>query len=1564
MPAALLILPMIGQQQPCNPPPGKCFKESDCNGLDHPDCEGKWVCENAQGIQPGTCMWECNLNCTPEDYCQSAADCDPSLRDLDCDGSFRCIDHQCYWQCNNQDGFCTQDSDCDHLAAPECQNGHYACEDGMCTYHCEQPVTDHDNDGIDDADDPCPFDVQNDIDHDGVCGDRDNCPTVPNEDQADVDHDGFGDACGNPAHAHVEATTRGYRVDLVVHTSGLGFDYLDTSRGPMVQPKVPGYRGDYTVPAGMPELPVKQLIVQIPFDCEDPVVQVDDVSGSSVILQGEDVKRFTGVTVFPKQDPHSDGMDYNASFYEPEPGFCRTHPCPDLLAVQPAAWVDRDTRVGNWHIVKVGVRPFGFSAYNHTLLFAKTVRFSVACSPNQAMQARGDWDEYDRPWAYPQINEYLADQVVNKDAPWQHPTYQDMVQQLQRTPPEFLIIGPANLQQTVQQEFINKLPSVYPNGNYPFAWPLTYLTTETIRSWFTSQTSIPYLSEFIRETLKSEFDTNHLAYVMFVGDVFDIPFYVKPPSQQGRVDGNGVFGTGYLTDTAVRIYGWLRWDSKNTDYVFNCTGWCRLTLGDNPIAHTGRGVSATVDWHGHGGVPNPVIGAKSDLLYDNDHRFHTWAPKTRCHNLAPAGYLDGRRVAANVIQNGWVPFQLDMVTLHGSPTVDLSIERGQGTYASHQGTSYAYNDIPAREVSSTPGGTTTGNYFFQYDWLDLGFQDLDGRHDTGSNRRFNWLKDIVFNYLLSAPDTIINSPNHDDIQLSLPLRWHFGPHSDYEYTRVGNNSDFPMFALARIPVYGDLAHKQAQLRNAFAKIIAYERGRSVGWDKNRLVSSVPPGYSRLATRVLLTAEGFDPPHAPVGQVEEIRRLWATAPPGPYDSDWRGMPDFLYDYAWYGWNGPHGIDPGNRDTSPGNDVLIRRLVTGDNNAKSPDIYGNDLLHPGVGYVMAASHMEPYCYAGCGNVSNNSFSMAFVDLNFNTPPSHCNQPVYPVAGFDGCGPADIDLAHYNDDTLVASSMLNSPCRGLSQYAGSIATESCLGESMLSGYMDGLEWNNHHSLVLNASGAAIAVLPPDLSSAYLWDLAVWNTSSQCRRDYWKWMVFGDPVMQARLPEDLDGDGMPNAGTGSSGAADLCPDIPGAQQDQDHDGIGDDCDVCPNRSNPDQAVAIVSTGKDMVHIQGRACALGRTSGRAVHRLLTPDDAACGDQSCSGSWDQAHEGISLKPGIVLGRCDLSLGLDVQPGQWYRVEVFYAFSGNANNCRIEVKNGEGLVMDDRESADIPYQGTGRGELRYAVARLRMNDSNELCLNAYYSPGGSPADCPDVVIKRVVAIPDRYIFTHDFTEDWTGPELLVKSLTGGSNALGTLNLGGTVAVVQGPTGMDQYFIRLSSSGPATLARAYPNPPPGCSISNSKGDRVYHVQCGNITSEVDRADTFADACPVTLRVALKAHRRYLVVVPYMVDTQPWYNGEPKYMLGLNGGVKSLHTRMVCTEDGLNCWPLEPYHDTWPGVMEHWQRVGHLQHAWFVFTPDHDVDHLKFCQQGFGMYMVDNIMVMDMGPQGGGK
>ena len=73
-------------------------------------------------------------------------------------------------------------------------DGDGVTEDDNCPIISNPEQEDSDDDGAGDACDDCPFDADDDIDGDMVCGDVDNCPDVAN-DQTDTDGDLIGDGC-------------------------------------------------------------------------------------------------------------------------------------------------------------------------------------------------------------------------------------------------------------------------------------------------------------------------------------------------------------------------------------------------------------------------------------------------------------------------------------------------------------------------------------------------------------------------------------------------------------------------------------------------------------------------------------------------------------------------------------------------------------------------------------------------------------------------------------------------------------------------------------------------------------------------------------------------------------------------------------------------------------------------------------------------------------------------------------------------------------------------------------------------------------------------------------------------------------------------------------------------------------------------------------------------------------------------------------------------------------------------------------------------------------------------
>jgi hypothetical protein len=79
---------------------------------------------------------------------------------------------------------------------PDVDGDHHPNNCDNCPSIPNTNQADSDQDGLGNACDTCPLDPDNDADGDGVCGDFDNCPTS-NPSQADYDNDDVGDACDN-----------------------------------------------------------------------------------------------------------------------------------------------------------------------------------------------------------------------------------------------------------------------------------------------------------------------------------------------------------------------------------------------------------------------------------------------------------------------------------------------------------------------------------------------------------------------------------------------------------------------------------------------------------------------------------------------------------------------------------------------------------------------------------------------------------------------------------------------------------------------------------------------------------------------------------------------------------------------------------------------------------------------------------------------------------------------------------------------------------------------------------------------------------------------------------------------------------------------------------------------------------------------------------------------------------------------------------------------------------------------------------------------------------------------
>lgn len=1158
----------------------------------------------------------------------------------------------------------------------------------------------------------------------------------------------------------------------------------------------------------------------------------------------------------------------------------------------------------------------------------------------------------------------MRSMVVNAGAYQHHLSGEEVKERyLKDKKPEYLVIGPPDLHQTVQQEFIDRNPD-----KDKYKW--VYYDTDTLRAQVHVEHKVN-LSSYILEKLQKFYQYSHLSHVLFIGDDLEIPYYAQP--------GTGVFGTDYTDNMAMEIYGWLKFDPANPYYLVDCGGWCRFVIGTNPEVPAGMNTAeAWEDWPGMN-MPNVrlnIVGKhytpvqapfRTPLTleppYDEDGslpREHTAWTRVISMPFGPWNY----NAFLDTGGNWWLPFDLKLINYRGS--LDIKVMNGPVApdWTGH-GASQPYHEIEPGDIAirDTANSMVPEKYHVWINWLDRLLAEFRGKiSDTPyqgttigefiADRAFkapfnvppitrvveldNWT--AVPDYLFGVPKQ--DPPPHDYWGFawgSVPKPLHFcqkRTEGDYLYSTLNRvpkdyREQLPLISIARLPVFTRRSEKfltrQEQLRNAFAKIMAYQTGTRVHVDNGNLEFRGVPGFGRLASRVLLLAR---PTNAlnPISAVADAEKMKSVSWGVPlFSRRYLSMPEFVYDYG-YEINeymdqdgnrrkGVFGLDP-----DIGNGILFAVSAM----TNSP-FSGTRKVSSGVGLVYSFSHMSPY-FGG------------YIQDNLVTLGTYwANQQVYPIAGFGGCEPAGISHVPFPEQTLVYNEIFFRPDAGMSQFTGARRSTSGSPPIMKRFLAFDKDFGGAPAALLWRFAARF----PDDAGFYEYNQAVKGYNNPWRNAL-EWMVFGTPDMPAAPLSDTDGDGM--YGDVLFGEKDLCPNVTDpTNKDSDGDGIGDACDLCPDTKDPDQEVSRVQWAfwNQRWFVDGSACS------DPVPRLV-----------------KAEPQQDLKPLPLPPQCQLRIPGKFRKDLWYRVKVVYNWQGMAHEgCELRGSFEPLTIAYDNDSTAVTsYSGQGlpqHPEIPWelmphtTVWLMKADREDSLCINAH-----SPfyAVCPDVHVGRVSIVPDgSYIFTHEDTkEKWTGPERRITSLTG-KNEIPL----GMVGVVHGHTGLDglQGMSLECTDNAGSIA--------ACNDDNAGNDLVLWTgQQGDGTTWTgslrDQAHGFDLVCPVALDAMLKGGRRYQVEIPYYTRRQPWYD-DPDEITTYSGRgryvkrsriSRFVQVRMPGDQSARISFPLG---NGYPDMVNK-VRVGTVR---FDLPVDADGAVLYFCQSGDGEYYVDNVVIMDKGP-----
>lgn len=1402
-------------------------------------------------------------------------------------------------------GRCNEDGDCasQGLTAPECLSGSFRCIQNVCTYFCNLAADDQDMDDVGDAEDPCPFDPANDEDGDGICGNEDNCPKTFNPGQEDSDEDGVGDLCeaGKPFEYSIEEIPDGLVVRYTAE--GISLNRRKTPLGEMVSLSMDGLspRG----PVGRPALPVKHLVIEVPWEVEDVEI---------VTIQRDATRQYDQLLLYPEQDGEDpDAFHYDRDYYQ-----SRRAPDPDVDAISYHPGVMRHRR-----LFGLDIFPVHYLASDRRVVLTTSgeVGLRFICPPNPRP----------RPSPSPSMDA-VVDRIIANPG---------MVPAAPPSPsgkPKFVVVAPgALLNDPVEGNVIEKFFIGAKPDKEQYEW-VQFSSNRLAADCETEQAQHCYLADYVRERLKLEWNaTDGDMFVLLIGNAFQIP--------PGAEKGTGLFGTNVSRYSVVEITGELELDDEDPvegevwhpRYLVDCGDWCDFTLGDPSSSASIRVATGWTEQRmceAHDVTPRLFglwLSDCSNILTPDCPDLSLASIKKGCcmtMTLDQARFFTGsltpeeeqmvwpRRVKLNYTMNqraeftielqqrdlidpdgdGWVPFRVRVVNYgenialkvmrrnrwpsdpflqsidHLAPSRMLKPEHlrvGPGHLPGQSAAKLRYLGAELDQFCGIPEPTNWPEVLEV--WLNPSDPDQQARVIEIPNVELEGWEHLP-SYWKGCKKCPSNVPTNQDeaywgfSETDSSFGYRLGPIffvqaqnvGDYHYTLLGDDLVPKIPMVGRIPIKGD--DPVASVRNAFHKIIAYQTDEDA---------------SKYTSRVLLIGSAADVDSA--GPIEKIRRS------DSYDSvgSW---PTFVTNYTF-------ALLPLNDPTTPideATETAVNKTVS--------------TIESGVGLVLAEGHGT---YVSMPTIAY-YYDWQKHEVTLDTVGQIGSQPFFPVATASTCMAGGF-FERYWDYTVPENTLTRFADRGFSQLA--LANVVTYGGPMerIKALMDLVA----HQGVVSQSDS------PSQGSGILWMSAMMKTHEPTdpivRNSLVAWHLFGDPTQVLRFAADVDDDGVPNASDNCMLVANSGEDYP------DMDGVGDACDDCPGNDDFQQW----DLNSNLI---GDAC-----EGQSCNAALREDFGSTG--SCGPVFDwflsTALAGVSAgQATIVSGAHDhcLRCETDPCPNETYRVSFRQKRVSTAwpRPRGVVCMKNAGVLNDDCQEFELS------DDWEWKTVRVKTGASPEA---VYFGARGGlppppgwlswPGSSPAYRIDEVAVVKDNCIFQGWNGEAWEvspGGRWASRSpLADGPDLAGAGIRGAHLEIRVGDDDNQPVCVQ---AGTMDINKVVP-----------EGGLCPENQAEPVGMPTVR-------CPVTLNAAFKDGDRYLVSVDYLTRHPSWMD----HAVGLPTGAFVQYvapTGVPMMPATIWNFPLTP-------------SEGMPARAIFVMQARGDATLLSFCQRGFGHYLIDNIRV----------